>query len=687
MTANLSFEAESFGGFTGSYGGSQESEIVHGPQRPGAFGQSPRDHRASGYAAPVRGRVAGPAARNVFASPHAGIVRGPMGGVHIPGRPGFGRGVGDIFHRGGVGNLLGRGGIGHVFGRGGVGNVFGRAGIGNVFRRDGGLFRGGLNRGFLNRGSWGHGWAAGRPFGFGGTGGFAPSAWRGGRYFPGGGGFRHGFRGRWPWMSRDWAGGAGIGAMGSGGGFGDGDYAGPGGGAPSGGGFDPSAGAAGSGSAPDSGSGFSPSPDDPQIVSWAQGCLAHLVGGWVPQDGTLGRLTQRALQVFQTHAQLPSTGTLDEQTLSALQQACEASAAASGSSTQSPGQSPAQGPAPDASGGAPPAGAAPDPSAAPPSSDATSAPSDPASGGTPPAGAPPAAAPDAKEIPYWAHESYEDESYEMENEDHPGSPGAQRVCEPDRCTSAYLRWVQTSLNQLFGQRLAVSGILDDPTIAAINRFRLAKRLKINESYHIGPAIESALLSAGATTPPAVSLTQCGVSDPSKLIPILDQSRGDIPLEFLLGWIDVESAWVLEPPSVTCERGFFQLYPEDSVALGLDHDRIGTDAVYSAKAGIPFVNRARKAIARAVKAFGVPQNSDLYWRLVKLWHWIPSGPEKILASMSSQGVRGTDWEGMRAFVNNNSAALTKIINRDPRDGMKSVDHMFRRVSAWRTRLHR
>src|ERR1700749_1168078 len=99
MTANLSFEAESFGGFTDPHGGSEEFEIVHGSQRPGAFGQSPHDHRASGYAAPGRGRVAGPAARNVFASPRAGIVRGPMGGVHVTGRPGFGRGVGDIFHR------------------------------------------------------------------------------------------------------------------------------------------------------------------------------------------------------------------------------------------------------------------------------------------------------------------------------------------------------------------------------------------------------------------------------------------------------------------------------------------------------------------------------------------------------------------------------------------------------------
>jgi hypothetical protein len=277
-------------------------------------------------------------------------------------------------------------------------------------------------------------------------------------------------------------------------------------------------------------------------------------------------------------------------------------------------------------------------------------------------------------------EMYEGEAYEMENGQ------GRRSCEPDRCTSAYIRWMQTSLNQVFGQRLNVTGIMDDPTMGAINRFRMAKSLRIPSSYHVGPAIESALLAAGAAAPPAVQPSQCTPSDPSKLIPILDRARGDIPLEFLLGWIDVESAWVLEPPSVTCERGFFQLYPEDSVLLGFDHDRIGTDPAYSIQSGVPFVNRARKLIERPVKAFNVPRNSDLYWRLVKLWHWIPSAPEKILASMSAQGQRPTDWESLRTFATSNRAALTKIIQRDPVDGIRGVDGMFKRVAAWRKRLN-
>ena len=173
--------------------------------------------------------------------------------------------------------------------------------------------------------------------------------------------------------------------------------------------------------------------EDPQIVSWAQSCLAHVVGGWVPQDGNLGNLTRRAIQMFQTQAQLPSNGTLDVNTLSALQHACEA------------------------------------PTAAPPFSepDAGASPRSPCSlQETQPALllhrlVRPGTATENKEMPYWSYEYQE-----MENEDHPGMRSRQappqRVCELDRCTNLYLRWVQTALNQIFfAQRLKVTGILDD----------------------------------------------------------------------------------------------------------------------------------------------------------------------------------------------------------------------------------
>jgi peptidoglycan hydrolase-like protein with peptidoglycan-binding domain len=107
-------------------------------------------------------------------------------------------------------------------------------------------------------------------------------------------------------------------------------------------------------------SGFAPSPveaqpPDPQIVAWAQTCLAQVVGGWVPQDGSLGAATQRAIQIFQTQMQLPPSGALDDNTLIALQQACQAQAAAAASGAPAPQGGVTVSPAPSPQpGGAPP---------------------------------------------------------------------------------------------------------------------------------------------------------------------------------------------------------------------------------------------------------------------------------------------------------------------------------------------
>jgi outer membrane protein OmpA-like peptidoglycan-associated protein len=58
------------------------------------------------------------------------------------------------------------------------------------------------------------------------------------------------------------------------------------------------------------------------MVTWAQGCLAQLLGPWVPQDGIMGPDTQRAVQQFQMQQYLPSTGILDDNTVGALQAVC-----------------------------------------------------------------------------------------------------------------------------------------------------------------------------------------------------------------------------------------------------------------------------------------------------------------------------------------------------------------------------
>ena len=89
-------------------------------------------------------------------------------------------------------------------------------------------------------------------------------------------------------------------------------------------------------------------------VSWAQSCLARVVGPWVPQDGIMGPQTLQGIQMFQTQQQLPATGMLDSGTISALQTACSAPSAAPPPPPAGPPPPPA---GPPAVGAAPPAAA------------------------------------------------------------------------------------------------------------------------------------------------------------------------------------------------------------------------------------------------------------------------------------------------------------------------------------------
>lgn len=61
---------------------------------------------------------------------------------------------------------------------------------------------------------------------------------------------------------------------------------------------------------------------DPQLVYWLQACLAQSVGSWVPQTGTMGPATRRAVRMFQSQHSLPANGVLDNDTIAALQKIC-----------------------------------------------------------------------------------------------------------------------------------------------------------------------------------------------------------------------------------------------------------------------------------------------------------------------------------------------------------------------------
>ena len=72
--------------------------------------------------------------------------------------------------------------------------------------------------------------------------------------------------------------------------------------------------------------------------------------------------------------------------------------------------------------------------------------------------------------------------------------------EINRGSSDYIKWVQQSLNQIMGLRLAVDGIVGTYTRSAIRSFQQQKGLLVDGI--VGPQTEGALIAAGAGAPPA-----------------------------------------------------------------------------------------------------------------------------------------------------------------------------------------
>jgi len=176
-----------------------------------------------------------------------------------------------------------------------------------------------------------------------------------------------------------------------------------------------------------------------------------------------------------------------------------------------------------------------------------------------------------------------------------------------------------------------------------------------------------------------------------LAPMLDRYRGDIPLEFLLGWIAVESDGcideVTKPP--LDERGFFQISRDESKMMKFDHERLTTDPDYSVQAGIQLV-RFYANLAQKRYPWATP-GSELFWRVVKLQHAMGGGLAwKLLSSMVRNNVPMT-WEAIKQHEVTDGPRLHQLLNphkaADRGRFGRNVDQVFSRGHQLATALRR
>lgn len=96
--------------------------------------------------------------------------------------------------------------------------------------------------------------------------------------------------------------------------------------------------------------------------------------------------------------------------------------------------------------------------------------------------------------------------------------------EINRYSPDYVRWLQRSLNQILGLRLAVDGIIGRQTRSAVRSFQQQRGLKVDGI--VGSQTEKALVLAGASSPPTlVPKPATGLANPKVNTPLPRSGAG------------------------------------------------------------------------------------------------------------------------------------------------------------------
>lgn len=132
---------------------------------------------------------------------------------------------------------------------------------------------------------------------------------------------------------------------------------------------------------------------------------------------------------------------------------------------------------------------------------------------------------------------------------------------------------------------------------------------------------------------------------------------DIPLNMLMGWIQVESGGNINSRGLESldERGLFQVSRDEAKAIGADHDKISTDQDYSIRAGINLAryhaNRIDQILSKYPNMSKVfVKGTELYWKLVLFSFSAGAGTADALVNrMASSGEQFSSWDDVMKFA--------------------------------------
>lgn len=145
-------------------------------------------------------------------------------------------------------------------------------------------------------------------------------------------------------------------------------------------------------------------------------------------------------------------------------------------------------------------------------------------------------------------------------------------------------------------------------------------------------------------------------------PAIEKAAGDLPVEFLLAWIQRESDG--NPCSYTSmhESGIFQLMPPDNTnvagtteaalrtacvgsSMRLDHALTSDEVNEQVRSGIQFVTYARQYAHDQLNAVGAdwPETSADFWRMVKMVHVSPVAVRRLADAAQHYGRAPQSWD--------------------------------------------